>query len=130
MWGAFFPVPGAAEPVSCDKAGDPVAVGRSGPRSSTGGPAGGVEGLRGGSPSVALDAVAPWEDLSSSLGDSGDPIGTEDPVFEPRESAAGSNTGGKVVVLCSSVAEARASFIPRSVAESRAPFTPRSGFGV
>lgn len=105
-------------------------MGRSGPRSSTGGPAGGVEGLRGGSPSVALDAVAPWEDLSSSLGDSGDPIGTEDPVFEPRESAAGSNTGGMVVVFCSSVAEARASFIPCSVAESRAPFTPRSGFGV
>lgn len=93
-------------------------MGRSGPMSSTGGRAGGVEGLRGGSPSVALAGVAPWEDLSSSLGDSGDPTGTEDPAFEPCESAAESNTGGKVFVLCS------------SVAESGAPFTPRSGFGV
>lgn len=82
-------------------------MGRSGPRSSTGGWAGGGEGLRGGSPGVALAATAPWEGLSSSPGDSGDPTGTEDPAFELCDSAAGSNTGRKLFVLWSSVAESR-----------------------
>lgn len=95
-------------------------MGRSGPMSSTGGRADGVEGLRGGRPGAALAAVASWEGLGSSPGDSGDPAGLGDPVFEPCEPAAGSNTGGKRFVLWSSVADSR-----------RWPsFTPCSRFGV
>lgn len=103
--GAPFPVSGAAEPVSCDEAGDPVAEGCSGPRPSTDGWAGGVEGLRGGSPAVAPATVAPWEDLSSSPADSSDATDTEDPAFDSCESAAGSDAGSRLFVLWSSVAE-------------------------